>query len=230
MCKLNYGIVMSNKSLEDNVMSSVEINTGDTAISIFERCKTDIKTMLYTIQKQLHYYENDQEHLLNEAQARWVECFDKYEEDKQYLHYMFVVMKNKVRDIRRLQYRYSNTHISDPAKLATAFTDTGEATGHVRAWNEMAVDKEPMVVETMVISETINSIEEQLTKDLHKKVFKLLVSGLTHKEVAEELGFSTGHIAQIRAKFIWPVVKEVMKIDDDVYDLLISSGRIYFAG
>ncbi len=203
--------------------------SGDAAISIFERCKPKVRSMLFTIQRQLNYFGDDPEHLLNETQARWVECFDRYEEDEQYLHYMFVVMKNKVKDIRRLQYRYSNTHVSDPNKIGQPSDGYGEV-GHVRAWNEMAVDKEPMVVESMMIQEIVNEIDSRLIKDLHKKVFALLVAGLNHKDIAEELGFSVGHIAQIRARFIWPTAKEVLNIDDETYNVLISSGRICFAG
>lgn len=204
-----------------------DVNVGDTAINIFERCMPQVKTMLLTIQRQLHHFENDQQNLIDEARERWVECFEKYEEDQQYLHYMFVVMKNKIRDIRRHQYRYSNTHISDPNKISRPEMHEG-AIGHVRVWNEMAVDKEPMVLESMLIQEQVDQIASRLTKDLHKQVFRLLASGIDHKEIAVQLGFSAGHIASIKAKHIWPIAKEVMGIDDEAYEILVSSGRIYY--
>lgn len=205
------------------------IPESPTALRTFERCRPKVKMMLLRIQKQLQHFQPIED-LVHEAQQKWIQCFpDIYEEDSQYLKYMFVVMKNRMKDIRRLEYRYQNTHVSDPAKISRGLEDS--STSHVQVWNEMAADhKEEMPVDNCIRKEFIEMIEAKLTKDLHIKIFRLMTEGRTHKQIAEELGFSTGHIVQIKTKIIWPIAKEVMRIPEDTYDVLIDSGRIYFSG
>lgn len=203
---------------------------SEEALMTFERCKPKVKLMLLRIQKQLQHFQLLDE-LVHEAQQKWIQCYsDVYEEDTQYMKYMFVVMKNRIKDMRRCEYRYQNTHISDPAKI-NARLSTEDCNSHVQVWNEMAVDHtEEMPIDNCIRKEFCEMIEAKLTKQLHLDVFRLLSEGRTHKQIAEELGFSTGHIVQIKTKTIWPIVKEVMRIPDDMYDVLVDSGRIYFSG
>lgn len=198
---------------------------GDTALGVFERCKPQIITLLFKLQKQLDYYCDINE-LISEAQERWVTCFRTiYEEDKQFLRYMFVVMKNRIKDLKRDRWRYQRTHISDPMKICAGIE---EPDGHVRVWNEMAVDhKEESAPIRVELNELISRIEDKLSKKFHKDVFKMLVEGYPHKKIAEELGCSVGHVAKTKKDFIWPVTQQVMNISEDKYEVLTDSGRIY---
>lgn len=202
---------------------------GTSALEVFDRCSYHIRLMLHRLMKQCDFYI-EIEDLMCECQERWVACFeDKYENDKQFLRYMFVVMKNKIRDNKKNTIRYQRKHISDPNRLDGL--NGGEREGdsaHVRIWNEMAVDtKEDLPITNAYLREVISMIESELERPFHKQIFKLMVEGLPHKKIAEELGCSTGHVVKIKTEYIWPKVQEVMNIPDKVYEVLIDSGRIY---
>ena len=198
------------------------------SLEVFERCSYKINQMLHTLMRQLDFFVNPDE-ILSEAQERWVSCYEyTYETDDQFLRYMFVVMKNKIRDLKKAHYRYQRMHVSDPAKLTGIAGDSEGEMGHTRVWNEMAVDmREEMPITNCEIREAISMIDEALAKPFHRKVFALMVQGLPHQAIAEELGCSTGHVVKTKKDAIWPIVKKVMKIPDDKYDVLIDSGRIY---
>jgi RNA polymerase sigma factor (sigma-70 family) len=202
---------------------------GDTAIKSFTRSKFKIRIMLLKLMQQTGFSCSLDE-LISETQEKWIVCFEQYyEEDDQFLKFMFIVMKNKLRDLRNKEFRYQNTHISCPTSIAKMFPiiDT-EVSGYVRVWNEMAADhKEENPLDIIIKKDIINQVNKKLIKDLERKVFIRLVEGASPKQIANDLGYSIGHIGQIRNKRIWPVVKEVMNIPDDKYDMLIDSGRIY---
>jgi RNA polymerase sigma factor (sigma-70 family) len=199
---------------------------GDSAIEIFEKNKPKIIIMLNKLQVQLGFYLQPEESI-NECMTKWIDCFETtYEDDEQFMRYMFVVMKNRIKDLKRLYYRYQAMHVSDPSRISKS--QDGEDSGHVRVWNEMAVDtKENQPIENAIINEYVKLITENLSLDLHKKVFDRLVEGKPHKVIAEELGVSSCNVVKIKREIIWPIVKEIMKIGNDRYDVLIDSGRIY---
>ena len=68
-----------------------------------------------------------------------------------------------------------------------------------------------------------------MTQPLQKQIFEKMVEGKTHKTIAEELGVTSCHVIKIKKETIWPIVKEVMNIPEDMYDVLCDSGRIYSA-
>lgn len=206
---------------------------GDAAIKSFERCKHRIYLIILKLRTQLGFPFNIDEILL-ETQEKWIECYDIYESDNQYLRYMFIVMKNDMKNKRKKEFRYFNTHVSpsDPAILRTLGAnieiESGEMT--VRIMNEVAVDanmREENPLDTCQNKEAVKRIEQRLYKELHVQIFLMLVAGISVEDIAQELNYTPSHINNIRHKFIWPAVKEAMDIPDHQYDRLVSSGRIY---
>jgi DNA-directed RNA polymerase specialized sigma24 family protein len=195
----------------------------------YTRCASRIRLIIFKLTKQMDYFPPESE-ILSEVQERWINCYDDiYEDDNQYLKYMFVVIKNKIRNLKKEQNRYLRTHISDPNKLGGLSHDPeGGQSGHTRVWNEMAVDhKEDNPLTACLIKEIVEKINTSLIRDLHREVFKRMLAGLEHKDIAQELGCSTGHVVKIKKDYIWPVVRDVMHIPYCKFDVLIDSGRIY---
>ena len=196
---------------------------GDSALRCFDRSHTKIRIMILKLMKQLGYH-NVFDEMMMEVQEKFVENFyEKYETDNQYLRYIFIVMKNRMKDLRFKMYRYTATHLSVPPDIGDP-----EDCNLIRIWNEMAEDtREEAPLDAVIVQDFVSQIHNKLIRDLHKKIFLAMVEGKPPKKIAEELGYSVGHIGQVRANHIWPVVKDIMKIPEDKYDMLIDSCRIY---
>jgi len=185
---------------------------GKTALKCFDRSKNKIKFMLMKLKYQLGF-DGPLEELMSEAQEKYIKCFvEVYETDEQFLRYLFIVMKNRIRDLRFKEYRYRNTH---QATISGSLEDNNfiNSGGHVRIWNEMAEDhKELNPLDAAIRQDIIEEVSNRLCRDLHKDIFILLVEGKPAKIIAEELGYSVGHIGQVKMKYIWPVVKSIEAI------------------
>lgn len=206
--------------------------TSETALQAYDRCKKKIETMLSRIQRQTTFYTGGLDLLISETQQKWIGCFEnRYEDDNQYLKYMFIVMKNRIKDIKADEKQYQSVHVSDPARLSRK-DDEGNNASHTRVWNEMAPDegefrREQSQIDVAIYNETVENIYNALTSDLQRKIFRCLVQGMSSAEISEEIGYSTGHILQIKVNQIWPIVRDTMRIPYDKYDVLIDSGRIF---
>ena len=199
---------------------------GDAALRVFDRNKDKVLRMMWTLNMQSGLFFQSEE-LMVEVQERWSFLFEKfYETDNQYLRFMFIVMKNRMKILKKQEMRYRSRNISDPKVINARFSIFLEEESSVRIWNEMAEDKRE---EKPVDCAIKNEIKERVCsglKPLHAKIFLLLVDGYPVSEIAKQLGFSQGHVSNIRSKFIWPQVKEAMHISDEKYERLTDSGRV----
>jgi hypothetical protein len=206
---------------------------GDAAIKSFNRCSNKLKFVIIKLAGQLGMYI-DYDEILDEIQERWISCYDIYEDDNQYMRYMFIVIKNHMRCRRQQDYRYYNTHLSPNSQQVhrTFGFDISIERGDmfVKIMNEIAEDngiREENPLDVTIKNDFISKIFDKLTKPLHRQIFELLAEGKSTKQIAEDLGYTVFHINNVRAKYIWPIVKDIMEIPDKRYENLISSGRIF---
>jgi len=208
---------------------------GDTANKRFEICLPRVKSMLTTLVRQLGFGE-DFEHLLMDAQDRWITLFEYYENDNQYLSFQFIVMKNRIRKMKKDDWRYKKMHVTDPKAIAGHFK-LGITAEH-RSSKELSQSavlaevsdgslREKDQYEVLQQKELIERIKKNLENSLHQQVFMGIVEGKSIREIAEECNFSVCHISTVRNKYVWPMVKLIMDIPDKKYNLLTDSGRIY---
>jgi len=200
------------------------------AMKCFNRNVLQIKLMLYKLVGQLNF-RCDVKDLLSIAQEKYIKCFYAYENDNQYRRFIFIVLKNAIKDIKNKDLRYNRIHLSNPNSIAGIFrmvSKEGADLPAIRVWNEMAEDiRTENPLKFLIRKEIEEEVKKKLLKSFHRKVFDLMIKGFKPKDIAEKLGYSSSYIGQIRILHIWPVVKEVMKIPDERYRKLISSGRIY---
>lgn len=204
---------------------------SQTAQNCFKRCKHKVTMMVLKLKTQLEVTHMSTEDLLAAAQEKFISSFEYYETDKQYLGFIFIVIKNKIRDIKTQEIKWARKHVSDETRLPkNGLSGKGdENVSYLELLNNLAEDcKYGDPLDNLVIKDLIETIQEKLKKDLHKEIFRCIVDGKIDREIGEECLRSTSNISQLRRTVIWPLVKDVLKISEDKYEKLIDSGRVNY--
>jgi len=174
-----------------------------------------------------------EEEILTTVEFKFFELFYKtYENDNQYLRFMFIITKNIINDLQRREYRFVNKHRYDAAKICARFrivTNDIIDDNYVRITNEMAVDNkfENNCEEKYIYQELLKQVENILERPVYIEIFHLILNDYKAKEISKIVGMSTGFIGQVKRQVIFPAIKEVLNIPDKRYEWLSASGRIY---
>jgi len=208
---------------------------------VWNRCEKRIQyTIIFKLAKSFRIQSLTMDDYVSEAMHLFfINFYEKYENDNQYLRFMFIVIKNKMCDLYNREKRYYKTHKTSESLLAGIFLipdlmSNGIVKKH--AINEVPESESIMkyvatngseVTDSIVHAETCKEIERKLVTEESRQVFRLMKDGYRRCEIGEELGMEPNKVANIKKKKIWPVVKSVMNISDDRYKWLTCSGRIY---
>lgn len=196
---------------------------GTTAEIVYQRSELPLIKMILVIKTQIGlFYDTDE--ILNEAHEKFIKLFDYYEEDKQYLNFMFSVIKNMMRDIRKREIKFHKFHVT----TSSANMVNDNKIGEDNTLEQLAEDKvrEINPASNMETMDMVEMIRTNLKREVHREIFLRIVENKSNVEIAQELGFSASYVSVIRVRYIWPIVKKIMNISDDVYFRLTDSGRI----
>lgn len=198
---------------------------GETANKIYQRLEVSMLRIVLTLKKQLGlYYDTDI--IQNEVHAKFIKLFDYYEDDKQYLRFMFSVTKNLMRDIRSKEMKFHKFHVTT---TSVNFDVPGYdvTTDNHKILEQIAVDtkREVNPLESMEMKDIIELVIKSLKREVHREIFLYIIEGKSNVDIALELGYSASYISVIRVRYIWPLVQKIMNISDHDYFKLTDSGR-----
>jgi RNA polymerase sigma factor (sigma-70 family) len=192
---------------------------NEEALLSLEKDKSKICMLVRRLCFQLNY-RCDVEELICIIQERYLELYEKYfDKNIPYMKFMFKVIKNFIKDEKRKEIRYIRTH-------QTEFKN--EENGESLTLDEISRSREINPVDSLIRSEILDNINKKLSRDLHKQIFVLLSEGFTNREIGNKLGFSQTYVDNIKQTLIFPIVKDVMQIDERKYDKLVNNGKEYF--
>jgi DNA-directed RNA polymerase specialized sigma24 family protein len=199
---------------------------GLTAGKIYLRLELQVKKIVLTLKTQLGlYYDTDI--IMNEAQNKFIKLFDYYEDDQQYLRFMFSVIKNLMRDIRKKEIKFHKFHVTTSS---ASFSIPGYDNSHDdhTILEQIAVDtkREINPLHNMEVKDVVELVAKSLKREVHREIFLHIVEGKSNIDIAQELGYSASYISVIRVRYIWPLVQKIMNISDHDYFRLTDSGRV----
>jgi len=93
------------------------------------------------------------------------------------------------------------------------------ANKHNPKYNEDISDK-------IAHEEMVNNIRNRL-KNNEILVFDMMINGMREYEIAQALQLSPSAVGSIKRAKIWPNARLVMKLEDEHYEALTNSGRIF---
>jgi len=199
---------------------------GETANKIYKRLDQHILRIILNLKQQLGlYYDTDI--IVNEVHAKFIKLFDYYEYDAQYLRFMFTVIKNLMRDIRKKEIKFHKFHVTT-SSANFHIPDCDYIQDDQTILEQIAVDKKREVnpLENMEVKDMIELITRSLKREVHREIFLHIIEGKSNIDIAQELGYSASYVSIIRVHYIWPLVQKIMNISDRDYFKLTDSGRI----
>jgi len=193
---------------------------GDSAILSFERNKRKIFTCIWYLKKQIGFYFV-QEDAMAEFQKTWIEKFSEYyEDDKQYLNFMFIVMKNLFKVMKAKEVKWTRRHVSD---VITTSEDYEEGCSISEVTEDVTTEKP---LEKILFDEIKERIKIRLSPRAGL-IFDLLLLNFNAKEIAIHAKCTAITVSNIKKREIWPIVKEVLNIPDEKYTKMCASTRLY---
>lgn len=201
------------------------------ADKLWDRNRHKIVAIISRLRFKLNYYALEIDSILNYVHFKFLDlCYDVYENDEQFMRFMFVVTRNIVYDLRRKDVKYLKQHNGDLLKLRSKFmitcNDIGAEDSYLRIMNEIAVDETP-VDSALIHEELIKAVESHLENPVHIKIFQLLLQSYKPQDISEEIGRPVAYVGQIKRQFIYPAVAEVLELSEEEYEYHAASGRIY---
>ena len=211
------------------------MSVGRTRDKVWLRLERKMINIVEKLRAKHKFFTIQVEEIMSEVQWKFVSLFyEKYEDDNQYLRFMFIVSKNVIHDMQRKEYRYTNKHSCDLTKLRNKFRIPLQGNNNVddeylRIINEMAVDNkfENSQVETLIFKELKEQVETRLENPIHIKIFRLILDEYKPLQISEEINKPTAYVGQVKRHKIFPVVKEVLEMSDEDYEWHSASGRIF---
>jgi len=101
---------------------------------IFESVKGRMKADVEKLRYQTSFHQVNVTELFQEARIVFFKHFEAYyEDDEQYLRFLFIVVKNKIRNMQRIVYTYANRITNDFSLLHS----TGEEPDYHDVWNNV---------------------------------------------------------------------------------------------
>jgi len=176
------------------------------------------------------------EELTSEMMFLFFTKFDEfYENDNQYLRFMFILFKNKMCDLYKKEKRYHTCILSEDRinsiNVGSEYGD--EDTNVFTNFIDFFSHTNRRTIDNTLNTVIENEIIKLMNKDLEKKgeesvsIFKLMIKGYRQMEICKELDIHASKVNTIKRKHIWPLAKKVLNISDKDYDYLICSGRIF---
>lgn len=198
---------------------------GDSAVSSFERSKWKINNCIISLKFQVGFYIT-QEDAMAEFQKTWIEKFsDYYENDRQYLNFMFVVMKNVFRIMKAKEVKWARRHVSDVSTFSfDSVSESGSEGGTILEITEDLNAEKPL--EKILFDELKQRIKVRLSLKA-SLIFDLLLLNFSIKEIAVHAKCTAITVSNIKKREIWPAVKEVLNISDEKYAKMCTSTRLY---
>lgn len=198
---------------------------GETANKIYQRLEVSMLRIILTLKKQLGlYYDTDI--IQNDVHAKFIKLFDYYEDDKQYLRFMFSVTKNLMRDIRSKETKFHRFHVTT-ASINFNIPGYDVTTDNHKILEQIAVDtkREVNPLKSVEAKDIVELVIKSLKREVHREIFLYIIEGKSNVDIALELGYSASYISVIRVRYIWPLVQKIMNISDRDYFKLTDSGR-----
>lgn len=199
---------------------------GFTASKVYDRLEVQIKKIVITLKIQLGLYY-DLDIIMNEAQNKFIKLFDYYEDDQQYIRFMFSVIKNLMRDIRKKEFKYHKFHVTTSS---ASFNVPGYETSQDdhTILEQIAVDtkREVNPLKNMESKDIVETVAKSLKREVHREIFLHIIEGKSNIDIAQELGYSASYVSVIRVRYIWPLVQKIMNISNEDYFKLTDSGRV----
>jgi len=199
---------------------------GSTAEKVYVRLQAQVRKIIITLKMQLGlYYDTDE--IMNESQAKFIKLFDYYNDDQQYLRFMFSVIKNLMRDIRKKEIKFHKFHVTISS---ASFNLPGQDFSHDdhTILQQIAIDtkRETNPLSSIESKDIVEAVTRSLKREVHREIFLHIIEGKSNIEIAQELGFSASYISVIRVRYIWPLVQKIMNISNEDYFRLTDSGRV----
>lgn len=170
------------------------------------------------IVKRLKYGLNvsflSEEELLQEARLQFFSLFyDFYEDDNQYLKFIFIVVKNRMRNLKRNNFKRESVFVTDPVTIASR---AGLIIDDEREMKNNPIEffkgKEDLVKECLS-NELFNIIKEKIEKLFDSDtvaVLQGLVSGKTQVNIADEMLLPV-HVVNGKVRNIRKVTKQILE-------------------
>lgn len=211
---------------------------GKFAEKVWERNRRNIVNIVDNLKRKLNYGERETEDILNYVQFKFLQLYyDYYENDQQFMGYMYVVTKHIVFDLRRKDKKFLRKHISDPSVVISAcrIVTNGknnrhdDSTSYIRILGEMAEDKSVEVngEKLLEYKELVARVKQLLENDIHVRIFELLLQSYKPPEITDIISRSISYVMTVRKKYIYPAVGQVLGLYGEEYEWHASSGRIY---
>lgn len=157
---------------------------------IRERNHSKLKEIANQLKNQESIYTNSSLEVYQELLILFYKNFeDYYESDEQYMKFLFICLRNRLRNVRKKDNTYSSRFLTID-KLAGDEEDGG---GYLKAW-EMFEDSKS-VVKVNVISEICKLVDEKT-----RSFIECVSHGKTSEQIKEELNINHEDLQEMREK------------------------------
>jgi DNA-directed RNA polymerase specialized sigma24 family protein len=168
----------------------------------------------------------------DELMSEAMYCFFKnfyriYEHDAQYLSYLFIVMKNKIIDLKNRENKFYSMHLCLEGFNGKNKDEENFNIESMTKDERSGLNKKNEILEENIYEEIKIKISEDLPNNECRKIFALMLLGYKIIEISKELNITPNKVGYIRKNKIWPLAKKYMNIHKREYEYLVSSGRIY---
>lgn len=168
---------------------------------VYNRCKGQLRLSVAKLQRSTGFYQVSYEELNQEMAILFYNNFEEYyEEDNQYMRFLFICLKNRIRNMQLKEYNYRNRFVA----LAVP---EGNEDDYSSAWGQVA---DPQCEWTKYeIKEICDKVKELMKKTEYNDIYYCLTKGYSVKKTARLTRRSVCDVVTIVKNQIQPLLIEV---------------------
>jgi hypothetical protein len=168
---------------------------------VYNRCKGQLKGIVAKLQRSTGFYQVPHEELNQEVTILFYNNFEEYyEDDNQYLRFLFICLKNRIRNMQLKEYNYRNRFVA--LKTSEDNEDDYSAT-----WGQVA---DPECTWTKYeIKEICDKAKEMIKQTQYNDIYHCLTQGYSIKKTARLTRRSVCEVIEIVKNEIQPLLIEI---------------------
>lgn len=173
---------------------------------IWEKNISKVHHFVNKLQAQTGFYDYSHTELMQEACMLFHKRFeDYYEADEQYLRFLFVAVKNHIRNLQLKTYTRNNRFSTNFLELKSVASDEG-VVDYMTAWNNVCDPKN--IYRAIELNDLIEKSSMYLN-ELGNEIVLMLCEGVTVKGIAENKSMKIEEVKNIINKSIKPILIEL---------------------
>ena len=177
-------------------MYQYKLNAVD---KIYQRCEKQLNAMCRKLVHQNKCGNRyDANTITQEARIKFYEAFaEYYDEDQQYLRFLFITIKNQIRNFQNKDNKRDSLFIPPPPPAVTK--DGASNDPYLQGLAELKDPKseediEPTYLENISKEFTVDNLVNKLNCELDKSIILCIVSGKSLKETSRSTGLKLDEI------------------------------------